>query len=312
MEKKENKNFFEKKIIKKKNEISQKKKERIFKKYLDTKSKWNFIKTEQLAKWSNEWASNFSEFDLVVGIPRSGLIPSSIIATKIAKPLTTIDFNDEKYWMSEVVQEKKEIKKIIIIDDSVASGKSIMEAKNKLKKKVSKNTIIETAAIIVTKDSKKYVDHHYKIIPQPRIFEWNLFHGKRRTTAFDMDGVLCQNCPANTDENEKKYLIWIKTVKPKFIPTFEIDFIITNRLEKYRVETENWLKKHNVKYKKLYMWNVKNKTDRQGLFAQNKINLVKKTDAKIVFESDFTQAKEIWEQTRTPVLCIDEMIFISE
>ena len=45
----------------------------------------------------------------------------------------------------------------------------------------------------------------------------------------------------------------MKTDIAVLIPVFEIDFIVSCRLEKYRSATEEWLNKHDLPYEKLYM-----------------------------------------------------------
>ena len=47
------------------------------------------------------------------------------------------------------------------------------------------------------------------------------------------------------------------TVRLKVNSSQLIGHIFTSRFEKYRKETENWLKKHNISYDKLHMLNVR-------------------------------------------------------
>ena len=46
---------------------------------------------------------------------------------------------------------------------------------------------------------------------------------------------------------------------------------VSNRLEKYRSSTEEWLTKHGVIYKELVLWKIPSKDEREGKLAQNKI-----------------------------------------
>ena len=52
--------------------------------------------------------------------------------------------------------------------------------------------------------------------------------------AVDMDGVLCGRSASRADCDEAWYLEWLDSANPYLIPGFEIDFIVTCRLEKYR------------------------------------------------------------------------------
>jgi hypothetical protein len=51
-----------------------------------------FITFQQLTEWTIEWTKRLpQDYDVIVGIPRSGLIVASIIACRLGKPLTTPD-----------------------------------------------------------------------------------------------------------------------------------------------------------------------------------------------------------------------------
>jgi adenine/guanine phosphoribosyltransferase-like PRPP-binding protein len=45
-----------------------------------------------MAAYVDEWVKTFDiQYDLIIGIPRSGLLVGCMIATKLAKPLATPD-----------------------------------------------------------------------------------------------------------------------------------------------------------------------------------------------------------------------------
>lgn len=109
--------------------------------------------------------------------------------------------------------------------------------------------------------------------------------------------------------DEKVYTGWIRNAKPYLIPAFEIDTIISMRLEKYRSDTEEWLARHDVRYGKLMLCDVQIGEEREGKrLVQHKIELLLKTKPWWFWESSFSEAKQIWEATKIPVLCIDEMV----
>lgn len=292
--------------------------EKISKIYLISKSlkrniiggKYRFVTLNELVAWTNEWLKSFpTTYDIIVGIPRSGLLVASIIALKLGKPITTPElFIKDHVWMSKLMDKKGEYKNILLIDDSLTSGGSMKESFQLLCSHC-KNINITKAVLIVTEKSKDLVDLYYKIIPHPRLFEWNLAHAKKEKLASDMDGVICENCPPGVDSDEELYINWIKKAKPYLIPTFEIDIILSNRLEKYRTKTEEWLAKHGVRYKELILWNINSKQERKGKYAQNKIEVLLRKKPDIMWESSFSQSNQIWKTTKIPVLCFDEMIF---
>ena len=192
------------------------------------------------------------DIDIVVGIPRSGLLPANLIALYINKPLADIDsfVKGDVYGHGHrrMSQENGEIRKALIVDDSIFSGTSMNEAKEKLNHAVFKCEYC-FLAVFVHPDSKDMVNLYCEEVSSPRVFQWNLFHhpGLIPYSFFDIDGVLCDNPPV--DDDGPQYLNYILTAAPKFIPTCEIDTIVTCRLEKYRYATETWLYNNHVRYK---------------------------------------------------------------
>ena len=80
-----------------------------------------------------------NDIDLIVGIPRSGMFVANYIALLMNKPMTDFDGLIEGRIMSSGrtkntntnIMKIDECKKILIIDDSVASGKSMDDCKRK-------------------------------------------------------------------------------------------------------------------------------------------------------------------------------------
>lgn len=283
-------------------------------KYLKRKftgTELTFVTVDELVIWTTEWLKSFQDrYDIIVGIPRSGLLVANIIGLKLGIPVTTPElFINGIYWKSNLIPEKEEYTKILLIDDSIFSGKSI-EDNMLILNQSRKDIIITKAALMVTNESKSLVDLHYKMVPYPRLFEWNLLHASKGKLASDMDGVICEKCPPGVDRDEELYIKWIKNAKPYLIPAFEIDLIVSNRLEKYRADTEKWLTRHGVRYKELVLWNLQYKQERNGKFAQHKIEVILQYKPDMVWESSFHESKQIFRVTRIPTLCVDEMMLM--
>lgn len=136
-------------------------------------------------------------------------------------------------------------------------------------------------------------------------------HSKKGIICSDMDGVICENCPPGVDADEDRYLEWLDNAKPYMIPAFEIDVIVSGRLEKYREQTEHWLKKYKVRYKELCLWDLESKELRLGNYVKHKIDVILKTKPDMVFESEHNQAEEIWKATHVTTICTDDMIIFS-
>jgi hypothetical protein len=272
-----------------------------------------FVTLNELFVWTNEWLRSFpTTYDVIVGIPRSGLLVAGIIATKLGKPLTTPElFVQDRFWGKEDVNNKKrEYKRILLVDDTIDRGTTI-EENFQLLHSHFRNLNITKAVLIATETSKDSVDLYHKIIPYPRAYEWNFLDSKTGKLGSDLDGVLCENCPPGVDEDEKLYTAWIKNAKPYLIPKFEIDIIVSSRLEKYRSDTVKWLARYGVRYKELFLWGIQSKEERRGRNAQHKIEVFLKKKPDMIWESSFHESKQIWEATKIPTLCIDEMILLS-
>lgn len=252
------------------------------------------------------------DIDLVVGIPRSGMLPAMMIALYLNKKVTDLDsFVEGRVFesgeRSQYIQDK-EFQKILIIDDSVCSGNAINKAKLKLQSVASKYELIFFAPI-VTSYGKDLVDIYFEIIDDDRIFEWNLMHhGMLKNACVDIDGVLNVDPSFETDDDGPTYVNFIKNAVPLFLPTAPIDTLISCRLEKYRPQTEQWLKKHGVKYNHLVLVDLPTKQARLqwGRHGEYKAEYYKLHKELYLFiESSKEQARIIADISQKPVICIE-------
>ena len=187
----------------------------------------------------------------------------------------------------------------------------------KCKEKIKENLAsadkqIYYAAIYASSRSKDMVDFYCEIIDGYRMFQWNFFHHSIvQHSCFDIDGVLCQNPPM--DDDGPIYTEFIKHAPALYIPTVEIDMLVSCRLEKYREVTEEWLRNNNVKYKKLVMLDFPDKETRVkwGKHGEYKGQVYKKCDNYLFVESSLVQAKKIFEITNKPVFCIENFSMIN-
>lgn len=259
------------------------------------------------------------DVDLIVGVPRSGLFVANYIALIMNKPLS--DFNGllegrmlsagRTKDVSNNIKDVLECKKILIVDDSVASGKSIIECKEKLEG-FKEDVEIIFCTVYVISSSIDLVDIYFEILDPPRIFEWNLFHYTSilKRTLFDLDGVLCRDPSDEENDDGINYLTFLKNTEAKIIPVCSIGGIVTSRLEKYRESTEKWLNENDVKYDSLIMLQATSEERRnKQLYAIFKAEVYKKSDAILFIESSENQAIEICNISHKPVYCIENNLF---
>jgi uncharacterized HAD superfamily protein len=153
------------------------------------------------------------------------------------------------------------------------------------------------------------VDLHFALIPMPRVFEWNLWHHSMMdTTCVDIDGVLCIDPTAAQNDDGTQYLQFLESALTKHIPSTRIAMLVTSRLEKYRPQTEAWLKNAGVKYDELVMLDLPDMETRRklGIHGSFKAEVYQKaTNCNLFIESDFNQAQTIAEITKKPVYCVE-------
>lgn len=262
---------------------------------------YQYVTMYKIAIDTVEWCKHMSsDFDYVVAMPRSGMIVGSMISGIFGKPLSTPDqIMENKYWLSSVAREnghKVDVYgSILLVDDTVSSGKQMNKTYGELSKSLPNMKIIR-AALYVSDPIK--VDRYFKRIDTKNTmwnFEYSIMHQKFGKIAFDMDGVLCEDYNVGRDYDD-----FIRNAKPYRIPIYTIDCIITARKEKYRELTEKWLTAHNVKWDKLVMIGdcecdvIKFKSD---------VLIHEKPVVYVESNADISEGSHL--RTGTPVICIE-------
>ncbi|WP_397446202.1 phosphoribosyltransferase [Polaribacter sp. R77954] len=260
------------------------------------------------------------DFDLIVGVPRSGMLPANLLSLYLNKPYTDIDsfLNGHIYKAGARSQffEEGAYKKVLVVDDSIASGSAMIECKEKLKHLEDKFDL-KYCAIFIIPGKEKMVDYFFEIVPLPRYFQWNVLnHTTLEKACFDIDGVLCEDPTPEQNDDGEKYIDFILNAPPLFIPGAKIGTIVTSRLEKYRKETETWLAAQNIKYNDLIMLDLPDMAARQKAnnHGDHKAKAYMSKPYVLFIESEYNQAVEINRISKKPVLCTAnfEMIFESE
>jgi hypoxanthine phosphoribosyltransferase len=206
------------------------------------------------------------DVELIVGIPRSGMLPANLLALYLNKPYTDIDsFVEDRIYKSgsrgQYFNQDK-IHNVLVIDDWVASGKALAKAKDKVKDIIPKYNIVYGTIYINAENTHLvdfYCEKHYH---GTLVMQWNLFlyPSLLKDSCFDIDGVMCIQPPI--DDDGSIYFDYLNNAIPLYLPVGQIDTVVTCRLEKYRNVTEQWLKKWGVRYKNLIMLDLPNKEAR--------------------------------------------------
>ena len=257
-----------------------------------------------------------AEVDVVVGIPRSGLLLANIIALQLNLPLTDVEgFIERKTFgygqsrltdVTEVKLSTDHWRVALIVDDSVASGHSIEQIKQRLAQS-NLNTRVLYLSAYVLRNSRSLVDIYFEVVNMPRMFEWNVMHHPLLASCcVDFDGVLCKDPSDAENDDGPRYREFLLNAELMFRCTHSIGWIVTSRLEKYRPETEAWLHRNGIAYDNLIMLNIPDAATRRrlGVHASFKAEVFKRTGALLFIESEEEQARDIARLSGKHALCI--------
>ena len=278
----------------------------------------NYKTIADLSEATHRFARDHSiDVDLVVGIPRSGLLAANLLCLYLDVPMTDVDGLCEgrllgtgnRYTDDESLRD---LSSVLVMDDSVRTGRQMTETRSRLDE-LDLPFDISYGAIYVSREGHKYVDYWGEMVPKPRVFEWNITHHPiLQHSCVDIDGVLCRDPTPEENDDGERYLEFLADVEPHIIPNQQIGHLVTSRLEKYRPETERWLDEHGVQYDTLVMMDLPTKEARQeqGDHVQHKAAVYNTTDASLFIESSQRQASGIARRTGRPVFCYEtrEMI----
>lgn len=261
-------------------------------------------------------------YDLVVGIPRSGMVPAYMIG--LLKNLPVISYDE---FVNDITPTKGDrnisslsnevARHVLFVDDSINLGNSYSRIMSRMPREYRGTPYSYDFLAIYASEKNKYSDVIiFNEVKLPRLFQWNYRnHAVAQYSCYDIDGVLCVDPSDEENDDGERYIDFVLNAKPLYIPNYKIKALVTSRLEKYRKETEVWLKKNNVIYDRLYMLDLPSKEERIKNKAHGKFKAqVYKdcTEAVLFIESNSKQAKEIFELTGKPVICTENDVYYSQ
>ena len=243
-----------------------------------------------------------SDTDLVVGIPRSGLIVSTLIAEYTNKPSTDIfsylagvdnyKLNSGSFAPSTNYEA---VHTVLLVDDAMGVGLTMERAKSMISAKFP-NVKIITCVAFVEAFSVEKVDIYFLIL-KDQFLPWSILKRGISDACVDIDGFLTEDVPADMDDDGIKYVQFLTMQRPKFIPDRKINTLVTGRLSKYRKITEEWLRSHNVLYGSLIMCPLGSKKERDSQdMGHYKAEVFKRLSTPLFIESDYREAKQIKQE----------------
>lgn len=249
------------------------------------------------------------DIDLVVGIPRSGLLASNLLCLQLNARMTDVaGLRDRRLLSSGYRYDGKvsgfdDIERVLVVDDSVDSGRQMTETKAEIEE-MDLPFEVEYGAVYVSPTGHRHVDYWADVVYNPRFFEWNMMHHPLlKQSCVDIDGVLCRDPTNEENDDGERYREFIQTVEPAVIPTEPISTLVTCRLEKYRPETEAWLDEHGIRYDRLVMMDYDSAEERQedDRHGEFKAKVYSEGNELLFIESSPEQATVIADNCNKPV-----------
>lgn len=258
-----------------------------------------------------------ADVDLIVGIPRSGMIPALMIAELLNKRCADLDSFIGGREMScggrkKLMRPGKE-GKVLVLDDTVFFGNAMRKTRERLEAVATRYDIVYGCVYAEGRNAKQMVDIWFEDIWRPSekiwLYEWNIMHHYEKKTElamWDIDGLLCKDPP--DDRDRAAYERYLPDAVPMVIPSAKVGALVTYRLERYRAVTEKWLRRHGVEYGTLRMFSAPSRETRNSTEspAAYKARIYGgATWAKLFCESSARQAERIHQLTGKPVFCYE-------
>lgn len=267
---------------------------------------------------------------VVVGIPRSGILVATMIALKLDGHVTDLRAwcQGPHFWGAGRRMQRgrgkvpgdprrflEEGGRVLLVDDAAWSGRSIRRARKAValahaRRPGSEQRQVTTLVMYTSPRCRGLVDLQFRELPSRRMYEWNLWtHHLMARSLVDMDGVLCVD-PEPRDDDGPEYEAAIRDAVPLYLPP-RVGGIVTNRLERWRWITAEWLARWGVRYESLTMSPHETADARRaaGHYGRWKGSIYAASEAPLFVESSLVQAKEIAKHAKRPVICVEDWSF---
>lgn len=240
----------------------------------------------------------------VVGVPRSGMLPASVIAMHLHLPLGEIDAAGRVRWLHHGTRGGGGLLKpapgpVLVVDDTVHAGGATRRARQQL---AGVNAVY--SAVYARPEAVGVLDLYARPLPSPHLLEWNYPNNGRvgglvcepahygHAAATDLDGVLIHDDLSGGPVGSL-YLA------PRLYP---VKLIVTGRHERHRAATEADLRRVGVRFERLVMLPDHTPLATETA-AAHKARHFKESRFGFFLESCPDQARLIFEAAKKPVIC---------
>lgn len=262
------------------------------------------------------------DYELIVGVPRSGMLPATMIALLRNRPLLDLpsflrgDLPENgltRRLDGGAVTDLAQLSRVLVVEDSLSSGRSLMAVRARIAA-ARPDLAVDYLAAIAAPETAHLADLHFDICPHPRCFEWNLMNSPVcADTLFDLDGVFCRDPEPSQNDDGPAYRAFIETAAQINRPRRPVRGVVTARLGAYRAGTAAWLAANGVETDRLEMLEGVTAAERREkrLHAPHKAKVYAADRGALLFvESDPAQAREIARLSGKPVLDFARMVLV--
>ena len=270
-----------------------------------------FLNYEDLARDSIGLVKKIpQEVDCIVGAARSGLMPAAMIATKLHLPLFAVSKHgvtdpghgnrmngrDDPCAALRAGRRGHGLDRQVDCDDRRAGCQALAERDGSLRPWFTRPPAARPS-VTWSAESTSGRTFWSGIFPTP---------GSTRTWRMTLTGYFARIVRPGADDDGQRYEEFLRNAVPKYLPRkYPVRLIITARLEKWRPQTEDWLRRHGIAWKELAMgpWPSLEARRRDRDIDKFKAYVLAHSTCYGFVESDVQQAKSIMQLARKPVLC---------
>lgn len=252
--------------------------------------------------------NKIQKYDLFVGIPRSGLLAANLMALLLNKPVCTVQELINKIspqnGFSREIEDKKNYNEILVVDDSVNTGKSICFVKDIL---ASNGIIADYCAVYSTSEAVKYVDVVFEILERPRIFQWNYLNNsiiKSSAILFEQIFLSGTRYPKSLDELKGV----LSHMQPILLKNIKLGMVFTGYNKVASSLIIQWLNKYNINVNKVLFKNSDNIFSyiNYGYFKENKIEFC---DMKLILLGSNYLSKKVSALLNVPCMSFNDKLY---
>jgi adenine/guanine phosphoribosyltransferase-like PRPP-binding protein len=260
-----------------------------------------------------------ADVDLVVGVPRSGILPAATIALLLNLRYTDLDsFLEQRLCgtgstkpASRLIDDAMAARHVLVVDDSLNRGYAMHEVRERLQRAgiAAKVTL---AAIYVVPDGTAEVDIAFEVLPLPRIFEWNAFHHitLERTCAM-FEGVLCRQPSRAERADAARFAHFLDGAAPLMRPTRPLACVLAGMPDAYRPLIADWLARHGIAHQRLELFAGQSPHANADADARAKARIYGAGKEVLLIEGDHAQAAAIAELSGKPVFSFEAQTIIN-